>query len=62
VAVITTTIRLIVMARQREIEIMQLVTGQQHLGFIAIYLTRNYLWRFRAIIAWIMITSVQQFW
>lgn len=61
VAVITTTIRLIVMARRREIEIMQLVgatTAWIYLPFILQGITFGLA---GAIIAWILITSVQQF-
>jgi cell division transport system permease protein len=61
VAVITTTIRLIVMARRREIEIMQLVgatTSWIYLPFILQGITFGVA---GAIIAWILITSVQQF-
>jgi cell division transport system permease protein len=61
VAVITTTIRLIVMARRREIEIMQLVgatTAWIYLPFILQGITFGLS---GAIIAWVLITSVQQF-
>lgn len=61
VAVITTTIRLIVMARRREIEIMQLVgatTAWIYLPFILQGITFGLV---GAIIAWVLITSVQQF-
>ena len=61
VAVITTTIRLIVMARRREIEIMQLVgatTSWIYLPFILQGMTFGVL---GAMIAWILITSVQMF-
>lgn len=61
VAVITTTIRLIVMARRREIEIMQLVgatTAWIYLPFILQGITFGLA---GAIIAWVLITSVQQF-
>jgi cell division transport system permease protein len=61
VAVITTTIRLIVMARRREIEIMQLVgatTSWIYLPFILQGMTFGVL---GAMIAWVLITSVQMF-
>jgi cell division transport system permease protein len=61
VAVITTTIRLIVMARRREIEIMQLVgatTAWIYLPFILQGITFGLA---GAVIAWVLIASVQQF-
>lgn len=61
VAVITTTIRLIVMARRREIEIMQLVgatTSWIYLPFILQGITFGVT---GAIIAWVLITGVGQF-
>jgi cell division transport system permease protein len=61
VAVITTTIRLIVMARRREIEIMQLVGATAawiYLPFILQGITFGVV---GAAIAWVLITSVQQF-
>lgn len=61
VAVITTTIRLIVMARRREIEIMQLVgatTCWIYLPFILQGMTFGVV---GAMIAWVLITSVQLF-
>jgi len=60
-AVITTTIRLIVMARRREIEIMQLVgatTVWIYLPFILQGVTFGLV---GAAIAWILIASVQEF-
>ncbi len=60
VAVITTTIRLIVMARRREIEIMQLVgatTSWIYLPFILQGITFGVV---GAAIAWVLITSIQQ--
>ena len=60
-AVITTTIRLIVMARRREIEIMQLVgatTSWIYLPFILQGITFGLV---GAIIAWVLITCIQQF-
>jgi cell division transport system permease protein len=60
-AVITTTIRLIVMARRREIEIMQLVgatTAWIYLPFILQGVTFGLV---GAAIAWILIASVQEF-
>ena len=44
IAVITTTIRLIVMARRREIEVMQLSWGYLCVDIYAFYFTRHYLW------------------
>ncbi|GAB4370368.1 MAG: permease-like cell division protein FtsX [Elainellaceae cyanobacterium] len=61
IAVITTTIRLIVMARRREIEVMQLVgatTTWIYLPFILQGLTLGIV---GALIAWGLITGVQQF-
>jgi cell division transport system permease protein len=61
IAVITTTIRLIVMARRREIEVMQLVgatTTWIYMPFILQGITFGVL---GAVIAWGMITLVQQF-
>ena len=61
VAVITTTIRLIVMARRREIEIMQLVgatTSWIYLPFILQGITFGVV---GAAIAWILITSIEHF-
>jgi len=61
IAVITTTIRLIVMARRREIEIMQLVgatTAWIYLPFILQGITFGVV---GALIAWFLITSVLQF-
>lgn len=61
IAVITTTIRLIVMARRREIEVMQLVgatTGWIYLPFILQGLTFGLV---GAAIAWGFITSIQHF-
>jgi cell division transport system permease protein len=60
-AVITTTIRLIVMARRREIEIMQLVgatTAWIYLPFILQGMTFGLV---GAALAWILIASVQEF-
>ncbi|MBD1804958.1 ABC transporter permease [Microcoleus sp. FACHB-SPT15] len=61
IGVITTTIRLIVMARRREIEIMQLVgatTAWIYLPFILQGITFGVV---GALIAWFLITSVLQF-
>ena len=61
IAVITTTIRLIVMARRREIEVMQLVgatTSWIYLPFILQGLTLGVI---GALIAWGFITGFQQF-
>jgi cell division transport system permease protein len=61
IAVITTTIRLIVLARRREIEVMQLVGATStwiYLPFILQGITFGVI---GALIAWGMITGVQQF-
>lgn len=61
IAVITTTIRLIVMARRREIEIMQLVgatTAWIYLPFILQGITFGIA---GAAIAWVLINAVQRF-
>lgn len=61
IAVITTTIRLIVMARRREIEVMQLVgatTTWIYLPFILQGVTFGIV---GALIAWGLIASIQQF-
>ncbi len=61
IAVITTTMRLIVMARRREIEIMQLVgatTSWIYLPFILQGITFGVV---GAAIAWLLITTVQRF-
>jgi len=61
IAVITTTIRLIVMARRREIEVMQLVgatTTWIYLPFVLQGLTLGII---GALIAWGLINGVQQF-
>lgn len=61
IAVITTTIRLIVMARRREIEVMQLVGATTlwiYLPFILQGLTLGVI---GALIAWGLISGVQQF-
>ena len=61
IAVITTTIRLIVMARRREIEVMQLVgatTSWIYLPFILQGLTLGVI---GALIAWGLMTGFQQF-
>src|SRR4028118_52262 len=61
VAVITTTIRLIVMARRREIEIMQLVGATASLIYLPFILQGITFGVTGALIAWALITSVQQF-
>lgn len=60
-AVITTTIRLIVMARRREIEIMQLVGATAAWIYLPFILQGVTFGLAGAIIAWVLITSVQQF-
>ena len=61
VAVITTTIRLIVMARRREIEIMQLVGATASWIYLPFILQGITFGVTGALIAWALITSVQQF-
>jgi cell division transport system permease protein len=61
VAVITTTIRLIVMARRREIEIMQLVGATSAWIYLPFILQGIAFGIAGAAIAWILITSIQQF-
>jgi cell division transport system permease protein len=61
VAVITTTIRLIVMARRREIEIMQLVGATASWIYLPFILQGITFGVAGALIAWALITSVQQF-
>lgn len=61
VAVITTTIRLIVMARRREIEIMQLVGATASWIYLPFILQGITFGVAGAIIAWGLITIVQQF-
>jgi cell division transport system permease protein len=61
VAVITTTIRLIVMARRREIEIMQLVGATSSWIYLPFILQGITFGVVGAAIAWVLITSVQRF-
>lgn len=61
VAVITTTIRLIVMARRREIEIMQLVGATSAWIYLPFILQGIAFGLAGAAIAWVLITSIQQF-
>ena len=61
VAVITTTIRLIVMARRREIEIMQLVGATTSWIYLPFILQGIAFGVAGAAIAWVLITSIQQF-
>jgi len=61
VAVITTTIRLIVMARRREIEIMQLVGATTSWIYLPFILQGIAFGVAGAAIAWVLITSVQHF-
>jgi cell division transport system permease protein len=61
VAVITTTIRLIVMARRREIEIMQLVGATTSWIYLPFILQGIAFGIAGAAIAWVLITSIQQF-
>jgi cell division transport system permease protein len=60
-AVITTTIRLIVMARRREIEIMQLVGATTSWIYLPFILQGIAFGVVGAAIAWMLITGVQQF-
>ncbi|HEY9611781.1 ABC transporter permease [Allocoleopsis sp.] len=61
IAVITTTIRLIVMARRREIEIMQLVGATTSWIYLPFILQGIAFGVVGAAIAWILITGVQEF-
>lgn len=61
VAVIMTTIRLIVMARRREIEIMQLVGATTAWIYLPFILQGIAFGVVGAAIAWLLITSVQRF-
>lgn len=61
IAVITTTIRLIVMARRREIEIMQLVGATASWIYLPFILQGITFGVAGALIAWGLITIVQQF-
>src|ERR687886_1390919 len=61
IAVITTTIRLIVMARRREIEIMQLVGATTSWIYLPFILQGIAFGVAGAAIAWVLITSIQQF-
>jgi cell division transport system permease protein len=61
VAVITTTIRLIVMTRRREIEIMQLVGATTSWIYLPFILQGIAFGIVGAAIAWVLITSVQEF-
>ncbi|MBD0346483.1 MAG: ABC transporter permease [Coleofasciculus sp. Co-bin14] len=61
VAVITTTIRLIVMTRRREIEIMQLVGATKSWIYLPFILQGIAFGIVGAAMAWVLITSVQQF-
>jgi len=61
IAVITTTIRLIVMARRREIEVMQLVGATTTWIYLPFLLQGVTFGVAGAVIAWGLITSFQQF-
>jgi len=61
VAVITTTIRLIVMARRREIEIMQLVGATASWIYLPFILQGIAFGVAGAVIAWALIASIQEF-
>ncbi|XQQ08021.1 MAG: cell division protein FtsX [Leptolyngbya sp. IPPAS B-1204] len=61
IAVITTTIRLIVMARRHEIEVMQLVGATTTWIYLPFILQGLVLGIVGAFIAWGLITGVQQF-
>jgi cell division transport system permease protein len=61
IAVITTTIRLIVMARRREIEVMQLVGATTTWIYLPFILQGLVLGVVGALIAWGLVTGVQEF-
>ncbi len=61
IAVITTTIRLIVMARRREIEIMQLVGATTSWIYLPFILQGIVFGIVGAAIAWVLVTGVQEF-
>jgi cell division transport system permease protein len=61
IAVITTTIRLIVMARRREIEVMQLVGATTSWIYLPFILQGLMLGGVGAVLAWGLITGVQRF-
>lgn len=61
IAVITTTIRLIVMARRREIEVMQLVGATSTWIYFPFILQGITFGIVGALIAWALIASIQQF-
>ena len=61
IAVITTTIRLIVMARRREIEVMQLVGATTTWIYLPFILQGFVLGMVGALIAWGLIAGIQQF-
>lgn len=61
VAVITTTIRLIVMARRREIEVMQLVGATSIWIYLPFILQGIFFGIVGAAIAWVFLLSTQQF-
>ncbi len=61
IAVITTTIRLIVMARRREIEVMQLVGATTSWIYLPFILQGVIFGMVGAAIAWSLLTALQQF-
>jgi cell division transport system permease protein len=61
IAVITTTIRLIVMARRREIEVMQLVGATSTWIYFPFILQGITFGVVGAVIAWALIASIQEF-
>lgn len=61
IAVITTTIRLIVMARRREIEVMQLVGATSTWIYCPFILQGITFGVVGAVISWVLIASIQQF-
>jgi len=61
IAVITTTIRLIVMARRREIEVMQLVGATTSWIYLPFILQGIVFGVVGAAIAWSLLTTLQQF-
>lgn len=61
IAVITTTIRLIVMARRREIEVLQLVGATMRWIYLPFILQGVLFGTSGAVLAWIMLTALRHF-
>ncbi len=61
IAVITTTIRLIVMARRREIEVMQLVGATNVWIYLPFILQGTFFGLVGAVISWGLLTGIHQF-